>query len=77
MVHKIRAYDTRCDHNGKRSVIGSNVTTKKEARERASYGFGLLMGICLAVDAKIIFEYLKPMRAFLLKKIDRSDLSDK
>jgi len=50
--------------------------TKKEAREQASYAFGLLMGISLAVDAKIIFEYLKTMRAYLIKKIDRSDLSE-
>ena len=52
------------------------MTTKKEARERASYAFGMLMGICLAVDSKIAYKQLASLRVSLMKKIDKSDLSE-
>lgn len=51
--------------------------TKKEAREQASHAFGVLMGICLALDLKIVFDLLATLRASLIEKIEISDLSDK
>ncbi len=51
--------------------------TKQEAREQASYSFGVLMGICLALDLKIVFDLLATLRASLIKAIETSDLSEK